>query len=75
MRTIIEIPDSIAVELDALAKRENLSRAAVIREAIRLYLESRVVEEGEEAFGIWGGRHEDGVAYQRGRRSEWGESG
>ncbi len=71
MRTIIDIPDETAPVLDALAKRQKVSRAAVIREAIAQYLATRVSEEGDEAFGIWQGRGEDGLDYQQRLREEW----
>jgi predicted transcriptional regulator len=71
MRTVIDIPDETAPILDALAKRQKKSRAAVIREAIQLYLASRVPQADDEAFGLWNGHEEDGVDYQQRLREEW----
>lgn len=70
MRTIVEIEDGDAAALDALARAQKLSRAALIRAAIRDFLAARR-REGGDAFGLWGKRTTDGVAYQAKVRDEW----
>ena len=71
MRTIVDIPDETLHVLDKWAKQNNVSRAAVIREAIALYLENKPVASDEDAFGLWKDRALDGVAYQQNLREEW----
>lgn len=71
MRTVIDIPDETVPVLDELAKRENTSRAALIRAAIRLYLASREPQTEDEAFGLWKEHGEDGVDFQQRLREEW----
>ncbi len=71
MRTIIVLDDAAAAALDALAKAQKQSRAALIRAAIRDFLAARRQEEAVEAFGLWGARETDGVAYQDRVRAEW----
>jgi predicted transcriptional regulator len=71
MRTIVEIEDADAAALDALARAQKLSRAALIRAAIRDFLARRRDVEAAAAFGLWGRRKVDGVAYQTKVRDEW----
>ena len=59
------------VELDELSKREKRSRAALIRQAIDDYLRKRHHTQEGEAFGLWGKRKVDGLAYQEKVRGEW----
>lgn len=74
MRTLVDIPDEDIQKLDALATREKRSRAATIREAVKLYL---VHKDGskdwiERGYGYWAGRTDigDGVEYQRAMRED-----
>ena len=71
MRTLVEIDDARIRELDALAKEEKRSRAALIRDAIDDYLAGRRKKPERDAFGLWGKRKADGLAYQAKVRSEW----
>lgn len=72
MRTIVEIPDEVVQALDSVCRRENCSRASVVREAVAQYLTRISPDPGESgAFGIWKGRSVDGVQYQRQLRDEW----
>ena len=72
MRTLVDIPDEDIEKLDALASRSKRSRAAAIRDAIRLYL----VQQGDDrswidrGYGLWADRADipDGVEYQRAMR-------
>jgi len=60
---------------DRLRRRLGLSRAELIRRALRLYLERAPEGEGavppERVFGLWRGRGLDGLAWQERLRSEW----
>ena len=74
MRTLVDIPDEDIEKLDALASRSKRSRAAAIRDAIRLYL----VQQGDDrswidrGYGLWADRDDipDGVEYQRALRED-----
>lgn len=71
MRTLVDIGDPEVKALDRLAQREKVSRAALIRKAIDDFL-ARNSSTGEvEAFGLWGDRKVDGLAYQEDIRNEW----
>ena len=72
MRTIIELPTEQVQTLDAVCKREGISRAEAIRRAVALYNQQQVAD-ARPAFGLWRGRRgvTDGVAYQRRARREW----
>lgn len=74
MRIAVDIPDDQLAELTRLAKRERVSRASLVREAIAALLaEKRKTGDAaiDAAFGIWADREEDGLAYQERLRSEW----
>jgi metal-responsive CopG/Arc/MetJ family transcriptional regulator len=74
MRTLVDIPDEDIEKLDALARRQGKSRAAEIREAIKLHLVQNAGNNDwiERWAGLWEGRHDisDGVEYQRGMRQD-----
>lgn len=71
MRTLVDIDEPQIRRLDALAKEQKRSRAALIRQAIADYLRKRHAEEEADAFGLWGERKVDGLAYQEKVRNEW----
>ena len=70
MRTLIDIPDRQIDDLTAICKRENVSRAEIIRQAISAYLEKKKPCV-DEAFGLWKQNKVDGQTYQEQERSEW----
>jgi metal-responsive CopG/Arc/MetJ family transcriptional regulator len=71
MRALIDMSDAQVEALDAIARRERQSRAALIRAAIDDYLVRHHREQVEDGFGLWGQRKVDGLAYQERARSEW----
>jgi predicted transcriptional regulator len=71
MRTLVDIGDPEVKALDRLAQREKTSRAALIRKAIDDFLARNNADIEAEAFGLWGDRKVDGLAYQENMRSEW----
>lgn len=72
MRTIIQLPAAQMQALDAICKREGISRAEAIRRAVAIYNRQQVADP-RPAFGLWRGRRgvADGLAYQRRARREW----
>jgi Ribbon-helix-helix protein, copG family len=75
MRILADIPDDDIKKLDALAKRQGKSRAAVLREAVSDYLQASGKEGFERYFGLWErhGSSVDGLKYERQLRDEWPE--
>jgi predicted transcriptional regulator len=71
MRTIVDLPDEQIAALKALAERNGVSRAELVRRAVEAYLEQRRVPTGDPAFGLWRKRGEDGLNYQERLRREW----
>lgn len=72
MRTLVDIPDKYLNALAEIGKQEKLSRAAVVREAIAVYVSKYQAKKSpEDAFGLWGKKKVDGLKYQRKIRSEW----
>lgn len=69
MRILTEIPEEDLQKLDALALRRKSSRAAAIRDAVRLYLAQQADARSwiARGAGYWKDRAElaDGVEYQR----------
>ena len=74
MRIAVEIPDDELAELTKLAKRNGVSRASLVRQAVADLLAARRrtgVVEIDAAFGLRADREEDSLAYQARLRSEW----
>ena len=70
MRALIDIPDDQVEALAAIAKRERVSRAALIRRAITDLVAANSATARADTLGLWGA-HEDGLAYEDRIRSEW----
>lgn len=68
MRILTDIPDEDIEKLDALAKRQGKSRAAEIRDAIKLHLVQNADNNGwiERGKGFWKNHKTigDGLEYQ-----------
>lgn len=71
MRTIVDIGEAELQALDRIAEREQVSRAALVREAVADLLARRQAPAESEAFGLWGEGTVDGLAYQDTMRREW----
>lgn len=71
MRILVDLGDAKIEALDGLAKAERKSRSALIRQAVDDYLARRRTQREGNAFGLWGNRKVDGLAYQKKVRSEW----
>ncbi len=71
-RTLVGFPDDCIQELDALAEKNRVSRAELIRQAVAQYLEKlKPANPSDEAFGLWTDKKVDGLAYQQRLREEW----
>ena len=71
MRTIIDLPEQDIRDLAEISQREKISRAEVIRRAVRHYLEQLRPPSDQNAFGLWRKRKLDGLRYQDKLRGEW----
>lgn len=73
MRFLVDIPEDDLKWLDARAKEQGTSRAALIREAVTAYLETRSEDWLDKGFGLWAkyGFNEDGLDYENRLRDEW----
>ncbi len=73
-RILADLPDEDIEGLDALAARTKRSRAATIRDAVKLYLVQNADNKDwiARGFGYWKGRTDigDGVEYQRAIRED-----
>lgn len=73
MRALIDIPEDDLARLDALARRNGRSRAAEVREALKLHLGRRSGKDWiARGAGYWKDRDDigDGVDYQRELRAD-----
>jgi predicted transcriptional regulator len=73
MRTLVDIPDEDIDKLDQLAAKGQRSRAAEIREAIRLHLARKSSNDWiQRGAGYWKDRTDigDAVDYQRAARQD-----
>ena len=73
MRTLVDIPDEDIQQLDALAAKTKRSRAAAIRDAVKLYLVRNSNNDWiERGYGYWANRTDigDSVEYQRAIRED-----
>jgi predicted transcriptional regulator len=70
MQISVDLDSGDVKALDIIARREGLSRAALISSAIAEFLSRQLVQDG---FGVWSSRSDapDGVAFQRKIRDEW----
>jgi hypothetical protein len=76
MRTIIDLPRDQLEALDGICRREAISRAEAIRQALTLLIRERGASTAGVAFGLWRGwRRADGLHYQERLRREWRTSG
>ncbi|MEO7240218.1 MAG: ribbon-helix-helix protein, CopG family [Sphingomicrobium sp.] len=73
-RILADIPDEDIAKLDALAARTKRSRAAAIRDAVKIYLIHNADNKDwiERGYGYWKDRTDigDGVEYQRAIRED-----
>ncbi len=74
MRILTEIPDDDVKELDALASKKKSSRAAAIRDAVKLYLVHNDDNQDwiKRGAGLWKHKTDigDAVEYQRAMRED-----
>jgi predicted transcriptional regulator len=72
-RFLVDIPELHVARLDALAKAEGKSRAAVLREAVAAYIAAESQQGFEKYFGLWErhGSSVDGLEYENELRNEW----
>ena len=75
MRTIVELPQDQVEALDALCRREGISRAEAVRRAVAAHLRDYQTLGAGRAFGLWRGRRSTGVTYQTRLRREWDRPG
>jgi hypothetical protein len=71
MRTIIELPAAQIDALDALCRRERISRAEAIRQAVAAHLGRASALARASAFGLWRDRGIDALTYEQQLREEW----
>jgi metal-responsive CopG/Arc/MetJ family transcriptional regulator len=71
MRTLVDIGDADIEELDRIARAENVSRASLIRHAVRDYIGRNGKQQQVAAFGLWADTPMDGLEFQEKMRSEW----
>ena len=71
MRTIVELPDEQIEALKRLSNDTRLSRAELMRRAVKEYLARHRPQPAEQAFGLWKTQRKDALGIQEQLRSEW----
>ena len=71
IRTTISLTDEQAERLAEVCRNQGISRAEAVRRALARYLDEHRRRRQEDVFGIWRGRHPDGLDYERRLRGEW----
>ena len=71
MRTIVELPNELIEGLAFIGALEKKSRAALIRDAVQMYLEYKQPKDMSNAFGLWASQKIDALAYEDEIRAEW----
>ena len=73
MRTLVDLPDDDISWLDATARAEGKSRAAIVRDAVAAFRHRDEKAGMEKYFGLWQrhGSTVDGLEYERKLRDEW----
>lgn len=71
MRTIIELPEPQLEALDAICRRDGISRAEAIRRAVAAHVGRESSLARASAYGLWRNEPVDGLAWQRAARDEW----
>lgn len=70
MRTIVDLPEAEREQLDAHCRQRGISRAAALREALRLWLQEQQPQHGS-VFGLWRDRAADSLGMEEALRQEW----
>jgi Arc/MetJ-type ribon-helix-helix transcriptional regulator len=73
MRALVDLPPEQVEALAEIGRRERVSRAALVREAVEDLIAKRRRDNLKAAFGLWKDRPDikDGLEYQDGIRAEW----
>jgi hypothetical protein len=71
MRTIVDLPPNQLDALDALCRREGISRAEAVRRAVAQHVRQARAAGPDPAFGLWRKARVDGLRYERRLRREW----
>lgn len=72
-QAIVDLPETLLNEIDAIAARVGKSRGSLLREAVAQFLLQNGSNARQTVFGIWADRDEDGLDYQKRLRDEWNE--
>ena len=71
MRTLIDLPEKLLNDIDAVAERDSISRAEAVRRAVAEYVAKRNAPRADAAFGIWKSKHIEALKYEDSLRDEW----
>jgi hypothetical protein len=74
MRTIIDLTAEQLEDLSDLCRRDGISRAEAIRQAVANHVRRQRSARPVQAFGVWRGRSLDSLGYERRLRSEWSDT-
>ncbi len=71
VRTIIDLPEDQLQELSEICRRDGISRAEAIRQAVAVHVQRQRRAGPSPAFGLWHARKLNALVYERRLRREW----
>jgi len=78
-RTMLYLPNTLYKSSVAAAKKQKKSLAALIRDALALYLKESPKQDKwaslQAGFGLWKDRQTTGVEYENNMRAQWKRHG
>jgi metal-responsive CopG/Arc/MetJ family transcriptional regulator len=69
MRALVDVPDDLLKKLEKISNNANVSRAEIIRRALREFANNNLPHN--DGFGIWANNSIDGLVLQENLRDEW----
>lgn len=71
MKTLVDVPNNLIEMLALIGEREKTSRSAIIREAIKEFINRYFHNQTDIAFGIWKKKNLSSDEYLSEIRKEW----
>ena len=69
MRALVDVPDDLIKDLEYISISNKVSRAEIIRRALRDFVGNN--KQTSDGFAIWKNSQVDGLALQEKLREEW----
>jgi hypothetical protein len=71
MRILVDVPESELEALNSLSASKSVSRAELVRQAVKAFIDANRPASPSDGFGLWKGKGIDTDEYLRKIRAEW----